>query len=226
MRAKIAFWQHTLRPPPWILDCITDGYKLPLKSILGPFIRKNQDSVLKNVDLVAEAIKELEANRCVERVDKQPHICSPLSVVENGKGKYRLVINLRYLNQFLWKDKFKYEDIRIAMLMFQKDDYMFSFDLKSGYHHVEIYEPHRRYLGFQWFSEGRVQFFVFTVLPFGLATACYAFTKLLRPLVKYWRMQGLRAIIYLDDGILAVAGKQAAKEASNRSSQSRPCGKH
>ena len=23
-------------------------------------------------------------------------------------------------------------------------DYLFSFDLKSGYHHVDIYEPHRK----------------------------------------------------------------------------------
>ena len=191
LKANVGFWQHTLRPPPWIIDCITDSYKLPLRTVPGPFFRKIQDSVLKNVDFVAEAIKELEFNQC-ERIDKQPHICSPLSVVENGKGKCRLFINLRYLNQFLWKDKFKYEDIRIAMLMFQKDDYMFLFDLKSGYHHVKIYETHRRYLGFQWFCEERVQFFVFIALPFGLeSTACYAFTKLLlRHLVKYWGMQG------------------------------------
>ena len=95
LKANVGFWQHTLRPLPWIIDCITDGYKLPLKTVPGPFIRKNQNSVLKNVDFAAEAIKELDANWCVERVDKQPHSCSPLSVVENGKGKYRLVINPR-----------------------------------------------------------------------------------------------------------------------------------
>ena len=137
-------------------------------------------------------------------------------MVDNGRRKRRLVINLHYLNQSLWKDKFKYEDLCTAMLMFQKDDYMFSFDLKSGYHHVDIYEPHQQYLGFQWAYEGKPQFFVFAVLPFGLATACYAFTKLLRPLVKYWRWEGLRAIIYLDDGIIAVSGKQTAMEASAR----------
>ena len=27
------------------------------------------------------------------------------------------------------------------MLMFQKDDYLFSFDLKQGYHHINIFEP-------------------------------------------------------------------------------------
>ena len=28
----------------------------------------------------------------------------------------------------------------MAMLMFQKGNYLFSFDLKSGYHHVHIYD--------------------------------------------------------------------------------------
>ena len=49
-----------------------------------------------------------------------------------------------------------------------------------------------------------------------MATACYAFTKLLRPLIKHWRGQGLRAIIYLDDGIVAVNGEVAAKAASSQ----------
>ena len=102
----------------------------------------------------------------------------------------------------------------MAMLMFQKGDYLFSFDLKSGYHHVDIYEPHRKYLGFSWVLQGVTQFYVFAVLPFGLATACYAFTKLLRPLIKYWRGQGLRALLYLDDGIVAVKGEKQAEEAS------------
>ena len=59
-------------------------------------------------------------------------------------------------------------------------------------------------------------FFQFTVLPFGLLTACYAFTKLLRPLVKYLCSQGLRALLYLDDGIIAVEGKEAALRASHK----------
>ena len=31
----------------------------------------------------------------------------------------------------------------MAISMFQKGDYLFSFDLKLGYHHVDIYEPIR-----------------------------------------------------------------------------------
>ena len=60
-------------------------------------------------------------------------------------GNSRLIINLHYLNQYLWQDNFKYKDLRIAMLMFLKGNFMFSFDLKSGYHHVDIYQPHRNH---------------------------------------------------------------------------------
>ena len=53
-----------------------------------------------------------------------------------GPGdKKRLVLNLRYLNQFLRKDQFKYEDLKTAMQIFKPGDFMFKFDLKSGYHH-------------------------------------------------------------------------------------------
>lgn len=53
-----------------------------------------------------------------------------------------LVINLRYLNQHLLKEKCKCEDLRLAMLMFQKGDFLFSFNLKSGYHHVDTHKDH------------------------------------------------------------------------------------
>ena len=62
---------------------------------------------------------------------------------------------------------------------------MFIFDLKSGYHHVEI-APHHCKL------------------------APYIFTKLLRPLVHFWRCSGLKAVVYLDDGIFAVQGEVAS----------------
>ena len=100
------------------------------------------------------------------------------------------------------------------MLMFQPDDYMFTFDLKSGYHHIDIHKEHWKYLGFAWGESPSLQHYVFYVLPFGLATACYLFTKLLRPLVKHWRSQGLQVVVYLDDVIAAAGGRIEAEKAS------------
>ena len=79
-----------------------------------------------------------------------------------------------------------------------------------------MFELHGKFLGFQWEVQGMPQFYISAVLPFGLATACYAFTKILQPLVKYWHKQGLRILLYLDDGIVAVASKETAEKASQK----------
>ena len=52
---------------------------------------------------------------------------------------------------------------------------------------------------------------MFTVLPFGLATACYIFTKLLRPLVRLWYKS---YIVHIDDGIIVAPGLKQVRECS------------
>ena len=61
---------------------------------------------------------------------------------------------------------------------------MFSFDLKSGYHHVEIFEGHQTYVGFscKHSISNLVKFYAFTFFPFRLWSAPHVFTKILNPL--------------------------------------------
>lgn len=110
-------------------------------------MQTNQSSVFKHKEFVEEAIMELVNNGCVQRVSTVLHVCSPLSAVCNTEGKKRLVVNLRCLNHFLKKDSFKYEDLRTLLSILKPNDYLFKFDLKSGYHHVEMFESHWKYLG-------------------------------------------------------------------------------
>ena len=42
---------------------------------------------------------------------------------------------------------------------------------------------------------------MFTVLPFGLSSTGYIFTKVVRPLGAYWRKGGIKVTVYLDDGL-------------------------
>ena len=94
--------------------------------------------------------------------------------------------------------------------MFEVNEYLSKFDLKSGYHHVDIHPEHQKYLGFQWETHDKVKNYVFIVLLFGLSSACYLFTKLMRPLIRHWRGRGLKAIVYLDDGIVATKYREQA----------------
>ena len=82
----------------------------------------------------------------------------------------------------------------------RKGSFMFSFDLRHGYHHLDLFEGHQMYTGFSFLVGGRVRYFFFTVLCFGLTSGPYIFTKLLRPLVRHWRGHGIQIAVFLDDG--------------------------
>ena len=200
------YWENELHASGPVLDIIRNGYILPLVSEPASWVGANHESALLNSNFVDEAVTDLLSKGCVKAMHSMPHICSPLMVVESSSGRKRLVINLKYLNLYLWKNKFKYEDVRVALSYCEKGDFLLTFDLKSGYHHVDIHESSQTYLGFEW----RGSHYKFTVLPFGLATACYVFTKLLWPIVRFFRSQGYQIVIYLDDGILIVSGYEKA----------------
>ena len=120
--------------------------------------------------------------------------------MQQSSGKCRFNLDLSYLNRFIWKKSVRFEDIRTVFDLFQSGYFFFTFDLKSGYHHVKIFPDRRQDLGFSWNFGSVVKCFVFTVLPFGLSSAPYIFSKLVRSLVNYWRGLG-RRVTFLDDGI-------------------------
>ena len=76
--------------------------------------------------------------------------------------------------------KVKFEDMRTARQHIKLKSCMFAFDIHLAYHHVDIYEPHTEFFGFSWTVNGFITFLKFIVLPFGLSTACYLFTKFTR----------------------------------------------
>ena len=118
LKAHQQFWRVDLEAPPLDLGIVQYGCVLPLKSAPIPFSRPNQLSAQENVQFVTRAVLELLQKRGVREVPLKPHGCYPLAVVTSGSGKLRLVINLGYLNKYLWAEKFKYEDLRVAMQFF------------------------------------------------------------------------------------------------------------
>ena len=89
--------------------------------------------------------------------------------------------------------------------------YVFSFDIKQGYHHVDMHPDSIPYLGFAWEIDGSTRYFVFLVLPFGLTSAPFIFTKIVRALVKFWRSQGVRICVFIDDGLGTKEGYSLTK---------------
>ena len=121
--------------------------------------------------------------------------------------------DLRHINMFLWKQKFKYEDMHTALEMAEVGDYMV---LKSGYHHINIHPDFWEYLGFSWAStNGEEKYLVFKVLSFGLATTCFVFTKVMQQFTKRWRGMGIRVVVYIDDGLVLAHSFEGAQRAAS-----------
>lgn len=72
---------------------------------------------------------------------------------------------------------------------------MSTIDLKDAYFLIKIHDDSKKYLRFKW----KDSLFEFNVLPFGLNTAPYVFTKIMKPVVKFLRCTGNLSTIYLDD---------------------------
>jgi len=193
-------WER-IKASPFVLGIVKEGYHLPFLSLPNPFLAKSNQSSLREAPFVEDTIEQLLLDNCIKEVSTPPTCLNSLTVASGHK--LRLVLDLIHVNKFLQIVKFKYENLKTVAELFEKDFYFISFDLKSGYHHISIHEDHFTYLGFSWtYSNGTTKYFVFVVLPLGLGSACYAFTKLLRPLmIKRWRSLGIRSVLYLDDGI-------------------------
>ena len=172
LKVHISFWRR-LQASAFILSTIHDGYKIPFLSTSPRFWCKDNRSSLDNCDFVTEAIQDLiQDEKITEANSSDLSNINPLSVSIQPCGKKRLILDLRLINQHLDKFKFKYEDYKKALEYFEAGGFAINFDLKSGFHHLDICPHHRQYLGFAWiFPDGRERFFMFNVLPFGLSSA-------------------------------------------------------
>ena len=97
----------------------------------------------------------------VFETDVIPRNVNPLSVSVQSSGKKRLILYLRFINKHLWKQSIKFEDLRVL----EKGHFMFSFEIKSVYHHVPIFPLHKSFLGFSWFYKGKTRYFCFRAFP-------------------------------------------------------------
>lgn len=202
LRENLQYWESELEANCVITSIIKEGYKIPFTYTPKKAYFKNNKSALKNEGFVSNSIKELLENNLIKEVATVPHVVNPLSVAENSVGKKRLILDLRYVNKHIYTEKIKFDDWKCFQnFLTAKSKFLFKFDLKSGYHHVDINENFQKFLGFSWLVDGKIKHFVFTVLPFGLSSAPFIFTKLVRPLVKYWRKNLIRIACFLDDGI-------------------------
>ena len=142
LASHLPFWK-SVGASDFILQVIEKGYALPFISEPKPAVFSNNRSAKDNKEFVTSEILKLLELGCIKEVNRsEVHTLSPLSVADNGK-KLRLILDLRYINQHLRVPKTKHEDMRTFRDLFDKGEFFFKVDLKSGYHHLDILESHQ-----------------------------------------------------------------------------------
>jgi hypothetical protein len=71
-------------------------------------------------------------------------------VPKRGTDKFRLTLNMRYVNKHLRKKAFKFEGPKDLADLAERRNYAVSYDLLSGYYHVGFFHASRTYVGFKW----------------------------------------------------------------------------
>lgn len=206
LRSRLSWWErHTLDPT--VISWIRNGYPLPLadpSTPPHPRAMLNYSSALSRPQITQAAVDDLLDTGAaipwsllppsITLSRPRPTVLSPLSLVAQGE-KFRLVIDLSFVNSFLSPPHFKYESLANLADMTRPDLVMFKLDLKAGFHHLDITPEHQQFLGFTWKNTD----YVFRSLPFGLSSAPHAFTMLTRALATRWRSLGISNLSYVDD---------------------------
>lgn len=147
LQKSLTFWQN-IGASNFILDVIENGYKIPMRNEPDSVILQNNKSAFMHEKFVDSAIEDLVISGSAEVVTVRPHVINPLTVSVSSKGKERLILDLRHVNEHVVLSRIKFEDLKTVSQYIKSESFGFIFDLKSGYHHVDVFHAQRQYLGF------------------------------------------------------------------------------
>lgn len=194
----ISNWKY-LTKDNWIISTIK-GYKIEFdekpiqEKIPVPIKFNNKEKAL----IDKEIVDMLEKGAIKESFDESEQFISNIFLVKKKNGKFRPVINLKPLNQFISYHHFKQETLDLILKGISKNSFFTSLDLTDAYFSISIYESDRKYLKFIW----NEKLYEFQCLPFGIASAPRVFTKILKVIFSHIRSMGIDSYFYIDDSLL------------------------
>ena len=133
---NIEFWRE-IDCPDHILHIVESGYTIPLVYMPRAKFLRNNKSSRTNATFVRKAIDDLLHKGAIEERVEVPKVVNPLTVATKG-AKARLVLDLRYINKYVHKQRCKIEGSETLAKFLPFSTHLFGFDLKAGYHHIQV----------------------------------------------------------------------------------------
>ena len=142
------------------------------------------------------AIKTLQDKHVITECDHEgDKFISPIFLVPKDGDSFRLILNLRKLNQSMPYMHFKMDTADKVIKLVRQNCFMCTVDIKDAYYSVGISESCQKYLKFKY----QDKLFKFLALPNGLCSGPRKFTKLSKPALAFLRKRGFIVSAYIDD---------------------------
>ncbi len=208
-------WEN-ITSDTWTQSVIRSGYRIQFRVRphvlwrLPPLHVRTVPSNQEKLRLLCDEVKSLLEKRAIERVTDRHSptgYFSRIFLVRKKTGGWRPIIDLSQLNRLISAPHFKMETLDKVRLSLNAGDWVTSLDLTDAYFHIAIHPRSRRYLRFTF--QGVV--YQFRALPFGLCTAPYVFTRVVKATLRFIHQQGVRLHAYLDDWLQPASSKELAK---------------
>lgn len=183
-------WDHTpvLREKPWFFSLPRDVVRMRL---------------------LFDEISDLKRKNAIEKVLSPGKAWySLIFLVPKKNGKMRPVFDLSCLNRHLMIPRFRMESALTVMTSLRQHLWVVSLDIKDAYLHVPIHPAFRKYLHLAFLST----IYRFRVLPFGISTAPYTFTRIVRDLAAFFHSKGIIFHHYLDDWLIVADSPQLVSQ--------------
>ena len=212
-----SFWKawEDLGAVPKVVQILRECYTLPFR--IRPKLKRTPTIISHYVNphrklYLLEALHLLISKNAVELVRNQTSLgfFDRIFLVPKLNNKWRCILDMNKLNQFLKVEKFKMETPETTRTSLQQGEWVTSIDFKDAFFHIPIQEPSREYMRFH--IQGRS--YQFKALPFRLSTAPLEFAVVVNEVKLMAFHKGIRTYQHLNDWLVRARSHQTCLQHS------------
>ena len=131
---------------------------------------------------------------------------SRMFTVPKKNGKLRPILDLSRLNKLIITPRFRMECLEKIVKLITQSMWGTSVDITNAYWHVPIHPELQIYFAFRLGDRT----FIFLVMPFGLTTAPWGFSRVMKPIKGFLRRLGVMVSSFLDDYLILATSRSLA----------------
>ena len=195
-------------------NIISKGVRLPFTDKAKPLRSLKRSAPIRFYPAHKRKILESECERLVrlgviqEIPSKSRYYANHVFFKLKPNGTIRLIFDMKCLNTLIKKPTFSMLKSKTIFPYLHANNWAGKLDLKDAYWHIPLHPSSQKFLTFKL---GKRKY-KWTVVPFGLKTAPYIFSKIMYTVIKYIRSQyNIQIFNYLDDILILAEYFQECK---------------